>query len=114
MPHTFTYANAVDQALRRAPSNLLARAVFDGAMSVHLDRFLNVPKQSVPTGRPDAATSTDGLAVFDSQGHVDEAGQLVADMLEAGRANEVIATLGHALLRADAGFHSFQVFETAV
>ena len=106
--------NAVDQALRRAPSNLLARAVFDGAMSVHLDRFLNVPKQSIPTGRPDAATSTDVLAVFGSQGHVDEAGQLVADMLEAGRANEVIATLGYALLREDAGFHSFQMFETAV
>ena len=112
--HTFTYANAVDQALRRAPSNLPARAIFDAGMSVHLDRFLNVPKQSIPTGRPDAATSAAVLAVFDSQGHVDEPGQLVADMLEAGRADEVTATLGHALLRADAGFHSFQMFETAV
>ena len=52
--------------------------------------------------------------MFDSQGHVDEAGQLVADRLEAGRADEVIATLGHALLREDAGFHSFQVCEAAV
>ncbi len=112
--HTFTYANAVDQALRRAPSNLLAHSIFDGAISVHLDRFLNVPKQSIPTGRPDAATSAVVLAVFDSQGHVDEAGQLVADMLEAGRPDEVIATLGHALLRGDAAFPSFQMFEPAV
>ena len=45
--HSFTYANAVDQAMRRAPSNLLARGIFDGAMSVYLERFLNVPKQAI-------------------------------------------------------------------
>ena len=112
--HTFTYANAVDQALRRAPSSLLARAVFDGAMSVHLDRFLNVPKQPIPVGRPGTATAAVVLAAFDNQGHVDEAGQLVADMLAANQADEVIATLGRALLREDAGFHSFQVYEAAV
>lgn len=31
-----------------------------------------------------------------------------------GREAEVIATLGHALLREDAGFHSYQVFEAGV
>ncbi len=35
-------------------------------------------------------------------------------MLEAGRADEVIATLGYALLREDAGIHSLQVYEAAV
>ena len=62
--HTFTYANAVDQAMRRAPSNLLARGIFDGAMSVYLERFLNVPKQPAPTpsgGRPDARRPVAGL-----------------------------------------------------
>jgi hypothetical protein len=36
--HTFTFANAVHQGLRRAPSPSLLRGVFDAAMSVYLDR----------------------------------------------------------------------------
>ena len=112
--HTFTYANAVDQALRRAPSTLLARGIFDGAMSVHLDRFLNVPKQAVPNPGSASAKGADLLAAFDAQGHEDAAGQVVADMIAAGRAEQVVAVLGHALLREDAGFHSFQMYEAAV
>ncbi len=112
--HTFTYANAVDQAMRRSPSNLLARGIFDGAMSVHLERFLNVPKQPIPVGERRKTSGDDLLAAFDSQGHVDEAGQIVANMVAAGRQSEVIGTLGHALLREDAGFHMFQAFEAAV
>src|SRR5919107_725913 len=46
--HTFTFSNAVHQGLRRAPSPELLRGVFDAAMSVHLDRFLNVPPSRVP------------------------------------------------------------------
>ncbi len=112
--HTFTYANAVDQALRRSRSNLLSRAIFDGAMSVHLDRFLNVPKQAIPVGHANGTSPEEILAAFDGQGEVDRAGQLVADMVAAGRQDEVIRTLGHALLREDAGFHSFQMYEAAV
>ncbi len=112
--HTFTYANAVDQALRRAPSRLLARGIFDGAMSVHLDRFLNVPKQVIPVPGTAGATGDELLAAFDGQGNEDVAGQIVADMVAAGRSEEVVAVLGHALLREDAGFHSFQMYEAAV
>ncbi|MGQ0569836.1 MAG: Rieske (2Fe-2S) protein, partial [Armatimonadota bacterium] len=46
--HTFTFANAVHQGLRRAPSIELLRGVFDAAMSVYLDRFLNVPPVRLP------------------------------------------------------------------
>ena len=112
--HTFTYANAVDQALRRAPSRLLARGIFDGAMSVHLDRFLNVPRQAIPVPGAAGASREDLLAAFDAQGHEDAAGQVVADMVAAGRAEEAVSVLGHALLREDAGFHSFQMYEAAV
>ncbi len=112
--HTFTYANAVDQAMRRSPSSLLARGIFDGAMSVYLERFLNVPKQTIPVGRAGNATAADLLDAFDAQGHVDETGQIVADMLAGGNAGEVIRTMGHALLREDAGFHMFQIYEAAV
>ena len=47
--HTFTFANAVEQGLRRSPSRELLRGVLDAAMSVHLDRFLNVPAVRLPT-----------------------------------------------------------------
>src|SRR5207247_7270150 len=47
--HTFTFANAVQQALRRLPSSIdLLRAVFDAAMSNYLNRFLNVPAVAIP------------------------------------------------------------------
>src|SRR5205807_7576650 len=70
--HTFTYANAVDRAMRRAPSRLLARGVFDGAMSVYLERFLNVPKQPIPQPSGREPSRDELLASFDAQGHVDE------------------------------------------
>lgn len=112
--HTFTYANAVDQALRRVPSKLLARGIFDGAMSVYLERFLNVPKQPVPEPSGRGATREDVLTAIDSYGGVDETAQLVADMIAMGRQEEVIQTLGHALLREDSGFHQFQIYEAGV
>ena len=112
--HTFTYANAVDQAMRRAPSKLLARGIFDGAMSVYLERFLNVPKQPIPTPSGAASSRDDLLASFDSQGQVDETAQIVADSLAAGQHDSVVQTLGHALLREDSGFHQFQIFEAGL
>ncbi len=112
--HTFTYTNAVDQAMRRAPSRLLARAIFDGAMSVYLERFLNVPKQAIPRPSGSSPTPRDLLAAFDVQGHVDETAQIVADMLANGEHQKVIETLGHALLREDSGFHEFQIYEAAL
>ena len=46
--HTFTYANAVHQGVRRTATQELLRGVFDGAMRVYLNRFLNVPPVSLP------------------------------------------------------------------
>ena len=112
--HTFTYTNAVDQAIRRAPSNLLARGIFDGAMSVYLERFLNVPKQPIPLVTGGTETKEELLGAFDVQGQVDETAQIVVELLAAGRHEEVASTLGHALLREDAGFHQFQIYEAAM
>ena len=105
--HTFTYTNAVDQAMRRAPSRELARGILDGAMSVYLERFLNVPKQPLPSPNGGAASTDAILAQFDQQQRVDETAQIVADLVAAGKHDQVIETLGHALLREDAGFHQF-------
>ena len=117
--HTFTYAHAAFQATKRAPSRELARGILHGAAAVYLDRFLNVPKQPIPA----LAASGNGsggaglgalLAEFDRQQHVDETAGHAADLLAAGRRDELVAGLGTALLREDAGFHEFQIFEAAV
>jgi hypothetical protein len=112
--HTFTYANAVDQAMRRAPSNLLARGIFDGAMSVYLERFLNVPKQPAPTPSGRRRVREELLETFDSQGQVDETAQIVVDMVAQGQEEEVVCGLGHCLLREDSGFHMFQIYEAGL
>lgn len=112
--HTFTYANAVDQAMQRAPSRLLARGIFDGAMSVYLERFLNIPKQAIPKPSGRTPGREDILALFDLQSNVDETAQVVADMIALGKEDKVVKVLGHSLLREDAGFHQFQIYEAGL
>jgi hypothetical protein len=100
--------------MRRAPSALLARGIFDGAMSVYLERFLNVPKQPIPALTGNGGSVGSLLSSFDLQGQVDETAKIVAGLLAEGWRDEVITTLGHALLREDAGFHMFQIYEAAL
>ena len=54
------------------------------------------------------------MAAIDSYGGVDDTAQLVADMIAMGRQEEVVQTLGHALLREDSGFHQHQIYEAGV
>ena len=116
--HTFTFANAVEQGLRRSPSPELLRGVFDAAMSIHLDRFLNVPPAKVPA--PDPGADRDMLLeelprLLDRQQQVAEAGQLVASFLGAGGdPPRLIAAIGAALVREDRNFHTIQCVEAAV
>jgi nitrite reductase/ring-hydroxylating ferredoxin subunit len=116
--HTFTYANAVEQGLRRSPSRTLLRGVFDAAMSVHLDRFLNVPATRLPKPAPHAdpeALLAELPVLLDGQQHVDEAGQLAASYLGASDdAEPLIAVLGACLLREDRNFHTIQCVEAGV
>jgi nitrite reductase/ring-hydroxylating ferredoxin subunit len=116
--HTFTFANAVEQGLRRSPSRELLRGALDAAMSVHLDRFLNVPATRLP--KPQEGADPEALlaelpALLDAQQQVDEAGQLVASYLGAGGdPSGLIAALGACLLREDRNFHTIQCVEAAV
>jgi nitrite reductase/ring-hydroxylating ferredoxin subunit len=116
--HTFTFANAVEQGLRRSPSAELVRGVFDAAMSVHLDRFLNVPATRLPRPEPaadPAAVLAELPQLLDRQQQVDEAGQLAASFLGAGgNAMQLIAALGAALLRENRNFHTIQCVEAGV
>ncbi|MBA2276850.1 MAG: Rieske 2Fe-2S domain-containing protein, partial [Chloroflexia bacterium] len=50
--HTFTYANATHQLMRRSPSAALLRGVYHGALSLYLDRFLNMPAARLSHERP--------------------------------------------------------------
>jgi hypothetical protein len=119
--HTFTYANAVQQAAGRAQPTELYRGVLDGAFSVYLDRFLNSPPAPVPDpASEDAAVESvdahrEALQdAFDREGSVDDAGREAAAVLAAADDPSVLwSTLGGALLREDAGFHTLQSYEAA-
>jgi nitrite reductase/ring-hydroxylating ferredoxin subunit len=110
--HTFTFANAVEQGLRRSPSRELLRGVLDAAMSVHLDRFLNVPATRLPQPEDGHGVLSELPHLLDQQQQVDEAGKLVASY--RGDPDELIATLGACLLREDRNFHTIQCVEAAV
>ena len=115
--HTFTFANAVHQGLRRVPSAELVRGVFDAAISVYLDRFLNVPPARLPETRP--SDDPRGIlrelpALLDRQQQVNEAAAHVARYLHsAGDPARLLAALGSLLLREDRDFHTIQTIEGA-
>lgn len=117
--HTFTYSNAIHQSMLRAPSRDLLRGVYHGAMSVYLDRFLNTPPARLPDERSvrDLPTEADTLLrellnLMDKQQQVNPAGAITYRYLSLGHsADRLLATLGHALLREDTLFHTYQVLE---
>src|SRR6266511_1809130 len=132
--HTFTFANAIHQAIRRvaaaehdrmAPDATaeeralpLLRGVLDAAMSVYLDRFLNTPPARLPKAEANGAAPDRILAEFlpllDRQQQVNEAGTLVARYLATGGDDaRLLATLGQALAREDRDFHTIQTVEAA-
>ena len=116
--NTLTAANALHQALKRAPSVELLRAVFDTAISIYLDRFLNMPAQRMP--EPDGAQSADDigpkiLEAMDSQQQVEQAARLVTDYFTADADPDgLLPVLAHAMLREDSTFHHFQIVDAAL
>ncbi|HKX17884.1 MAG TPA: Rieske (2Fe-2S) protein [bacterium] len=117
--HTFTFANAVHQGLRRSGSTLLVRGIFDAAMSVYLDRFLNVPPARLPDPDREAPAGPDLLAglagALDRQQQVAPAARLVATYLSGkNEAAPLVATLGRLLVREDRNFHTIQMLEAGV
>jgi nitrite reductase/ring-hydroxylating ferredoxin subunit len=113
--HTFTHAHAVHEALRRSVTPELIRGVFHSAMSIYLDRFLNTPsaRRPVPAEREaEAANPEELLDLLNRQQQTDAAAKWVMEYLHAGGdKGALFNTLGHALLREDAEFHSFQMYE---
>ena len=130
--HVFTYANAVHQVLKRIGDDVAdgadgiqaVRGLLHGAMALYLARYLNVPPASLPGEHGDRLDDLPLgeeeiraalLDAFDRQQQIDAAARLVARHLRLGYSSEaLIATLAHALLREDAGFHAYQILEAGV
>lgn len=117
--HTFSFAHAIHRGLARVPTPESMRGVFDAAMSIYLDRFLNVPAARVPdpadvTAQPE--TELEELAsMLDKQQQVNRAGNAVARYLHSGgEPDRLVATLGRLLLREDRDFHTIQTVEGCI
>ena len=116
--NTLTAANALHQALVRTPSPELLRGAFDVAISIYLDRFLNMPPQRLPDPAASHAPAADQLdrllGQVDVRQQVEESAHAVSGYLAAGcDPDALLATLGRMMLREDADFHSFQIVDAA-
>ena len=120
--NTLTGANALHQALKRTPTPELVRGVFDAAMSIYLDRFLNMPPQRLPAAGPSANSAPNSAAeqldrmleMVDVRQQVEESAQAVSGYLAGnGKPGDLTATMGRMMLREDANFHSFQIADAA-
>ena len=108
----------VARSLRRSPSVELLRGAFDAAISVYLDRFLNLPAARLPelhVAPGNADTLLEQIEpLFDQRHQVQPAADLAARYLAAGGTSErLIAGLAGALFREDRDFHSLQTLEAA-
>jgi len=126
--HTFSYASAAFGLLQRATDGGAdqqaeadcLRAAIHGALAVYLNRYLNVPPARLrqdedSTVQASAELRRAFLEACDRQQPVEEAARLTSRHLASGHAAaDLIATLGHALLREDAGFHMAQNLQAAV
>lgn len=116
--HPFTFANAVQQGIRRVPTIELLRGVFDAAMSVYLNRFLNVPPARLPDAK-DTVANPEALLkelpdLLDRQQQVNGTGRLVAQYLySGGNPKALMAMLAKLMLRENRDFHVIQAMEAA-
>jgi hypothetical protein len=120
--NTWSSCHALYRALQRSPSPELFRGVFQAAMALYLDRFLNVPPARLPdeSGTPMGDAEPDALLarldeLFSRQQQVDAAARVVNDYLAHGFDEQrLLAALGRLTLREDAGFHMYQTLEAGI
>lgn len=121
--HTFTYCNALHHAVNRTQRPEVLRGIYHGAISVYLDRFLNVPPAKLPGERgslDDLSKDGDALLaqfldLLNQRQEIDLAARLVARYLRLKHPlAPLFDTLTRAVVREDADFHSFQMVEAAI
>ncbi|PZD70645.1 3-phenylpropionate/cinnamic acid dioxygenase ferredoxin subunit [Acaryochloris thomasi RCC1774] len=116
--HSFTFANAVYKGLQRVSSPELTRGIFDAAMTIYLNRFLNIPAAPLPKPENELQNPEQLLdqlpELLDRQQQVNEVGNLVARYLYGGGdGDRLLAVLGRLMLREDRSFHTIQELDAA-
>jgi nitrite reductase/ring-hydroxylating ferredoxin subunit len=118
--HTFSFCNALHRVLGRGERGLeLVRGLFHAAMSIYVDRFLNIPGAQLPSEQPleNLPTAADELretilSTLDQRKEWSEVPRLVLRYLRLGHPEaKLIDTLTFATVREDLDFHSLQVLE---
>lgn len=121
--HTFIFTNGTYQAVRRSATADVVRAIFQGAIAIYNDRYLNVPAARLPSERqPPANLPEDGgelqkllLDTLDQRGSIELSADIVSRYLQLELPFEnLVDTLVFATVREDLDFHSLQVLDAGV
>jgi hypothetical protein len=121
--HTFIYCNGVYQAVRRSAAPDVVRGIFHGAISVYMDRYLNVPPARLPVERKSRDDLPDDpevllkslLAELDQRANVEQLADIVSRYLSLDfDFTPLVDTLALATVREDLDFHSLQVLEAGI
>lgn len=121
--HTFIFANGTYQAVRRSATSSVVRAIFQGAMSIYNDRYLNVPPARLPSERSSGADLPKDasalrrllLDALDQRANIELSADIVSRYIELDLPfADLVDTLTFATVREDLDFHSLQVLEAGV
>jgi nitrite reductase/ring-hydroxylating ferredoxin subunit len=120
--HTFIFCHAASRAVGRSATPQVVRAVFQGALSSYMDRFLNVPPARLPSERAPSdlpegseALLNGLLELLDRRSNIDDAADLTAAYIRQGfPLEELTNTLTLATIREDLDFHTLQVLDAGV
>lgn len=117
--HTLNFANAVHQAVCRTATPDSVRAIFQAAIAVYVDRYLNVPPARMPQSLDDLPEKADELrgallALLDQRAEIDAAARIVSRYVRLEHPiAPLIDTLTFAAVREDIDFHCLQVIEAS-
>ncbi len=120
--HSFIHANAAWQAINRSPSPEVVRTLFQAAMAVYMDRFLNVPAARLPSENKAESTLPSGqaellellTAQLDQRASIDDAANIVSRYISLNLdLGLLIDRLALATVREDLDFHCLQVLDAA-
>ena len=121
--HTLSFCNALYRVLARGgPDANVLRGMYHAAMSIYVDRFLNIPRAQLPGEMPlDKLPSAPGLlregilSSLDQRKGWAEVPNLVVRYLRMGHPErDLVDTLTFATVREDLDFHTLQVIEAGV
>jgi hypothetical protein len=121
--HTFSFCNALYQVLSRGEiSPEVERGLFHAAMSIYVDRFLNIPSAHLPDSVTLESLPSEAdallagmLETLDQKKSWSAVPNLVVRYLRLGHPESaLIDTLTFATVREDLDFHKLQVLEAAV